>query len=117
MSAATLLERAALAKVALELVDGRIKASGDAGAIAALADQIIACKAELLQRLAVTEPLDPLAWLRSFVGGDTVPVAAIRAAASDAGVPWASVEALKADYIIDRKSLGRDYWKFARFEF
>ena len=118
MSAATLIEKAALAGVSLALVDGRIKAVGEAGAIAALADQLQACKAELLQRLAATPtPPDALTWLRSFVGSDTVPLAAIRAAASDAGVSFARIESLKHDYIIHQKSLGRDYWKFARFEF
>ncbi len=58
--------------------------------------------------------VDPLGWLRNFLGSDTVPLTSIKAAARKDGVPWFGIQMLAPDYVIDQTSLDKVYWKFAR---
>ena len=58
--------------------------------------------------------IDPLSWLRSFLGSDTVPLTSIKDAARKDGVPWFDIQMLAPDYVIDQISLDKVYWKLAR---
>lgn len=58
--------------------------------------------------------VDPLSWLRNFLGSDTVPLASIKAAARKDGVPWLDIQMLAPDYVIDQLSMDKVYWKLAR---
>ena len=66
MSAKTLIRQASDAGVALRLIDGKVKASGHADAVALLIDQLRANKVELFEFLQsskeIEPPTDPGAW-------------------------------------------------------
>ena len=66
MSAQTLIMQASDAGVELRLIDGKVKASGHADAVALLVDQLRASKAEIFEFLQaaneIEPPTDPGAW-------------------------------------------------------
>ena len=66
MSAKTLIRQASDAGVELKLINGKVKASGNADAVALLIDQLRARKAELFEFLKaaneIEPPADPGAW-------------------------------------------------------
>lgn len=66
MTAQTLIRQANDAGVALRLVDGKVKASGHADAVALFVDQLRANKTELFEFLQaannIEPPTDPNAW-------------------------------------------------------
>ena len=66
MSAQTLIRQASDAGVELRLIDGKVKASGHADAVALLVDQLRANKMELFMFLQaaneIEPPTDPGAW-------------------------------------------------------
>ena len=66
MTAQTLIRQASDAGVELRLIDGKVKASGHADAVALLIDQLRASKVELFDFLQaaneIEPPTDPGAW-------------------------------------------------------
>ena len=58
--------------------------------------------------------VDPLVWLRGFLGSDTVQLTSIKAAALKAGVRWSAILPIAPDYVIDQTSMDKVYWKLAR---
>ncbi len=66
MTAQTLIRQASVAGVELRLIDGKVKASGTADALALMVGQLRANKEELVEFLRATNepepPADPGAW-------------------------------------------------------
>lgn len=59
MTAQTLIRQASDAGVELRLIDGKVKASGHADAVALLVDQLRANKAELFEFLQAANEIEP----------------------------------------------------------